>query len=181
MIHKSLLKIIKTMKGLCLLFALILCLTASAHHKDLRQMDEAERNEYLVRLAKEVTMNFGPDFYREYGDPEISSPVFFDTWIGDDNPTDWRDVKNLGRYFYTVTFKYDRTKERHQWDYASQVLIWNDDGSPFMIYFATGYGFHFDEKSYWDWVKEGIKKEEQMPYSEIPMYRTDSTKWIIYD
>ena len=35
-------------------------------------MYEPDRNAYLITKAKEVVLNFGPRFYREYGEPEIS-------------------------------------------------------------------------------------------------------------
>ena len=37
----------------------------SAQTVNLGEMSEKERNEYLVKLSKEVIKNFGPGYYRE--------------------------------------------------------------------------------------------------------------------
>ena len=62
------------MRTLSLVVALLcsLQITAQSNVCNLSKMYEPDRNAYLIKKAKEVVMNFGPDYYREYGEPEIS-------------------------------------------------------------------------------------------------------------
>ena len=53
------------MKRLILLFAFTFSLLdMSAQTINLGEMSEKERNEYLVKLSKEVIKNFGRGYYR---------------------------------------------------------------------------------------------------------------------
>ena len=62
------------MRTLSLIVALLcsLQITAQSNVCNLRKMSESDRNAFLITKAKEVVLNFGPDYYREYREPEIS-------------------------------------------------------------------------------------------------------------
>lgn len=132
----------------------------------LDTMAAEARNEYLTRLAKEVTLAFGPGFYRDSVVPDISTvKVFFSSnWGGRDSDF----ISNDGRKYYTVTFP---TKESLEWNYTSEVDIWEDDGQPQKIMFGTGIGLHFmvTGKSYKEWLEQGIKESDQFPYRTRPI------------
>jgi len=152
-----------------LLFILCVFCFVSFHAQtvNLSKMQLQQRNEYLVDLAKEVTRQFGPDYYREYKEPEISGEkVFEGKW--DTSPEVQRCV---GRRYYTVTFRYDKTKERLNWNYSSQVDIWADDGEPKGVLFGNGIGVHFFERPYHQWVREGVKENEKIPYRKLPLLK----------
>ena len=56
------------MKKILLLTLTILCMNSSsfyAQNTDLSNLDKKQRNEYLIKLAKEVVLNFGPEYYQE--------------------------------------------------------------------------------------------------------------------
>lgn len=145
------------MKPLSLIIAFVCCLNVVAQPKihNLSRMNENDRNAYLVEKAKEVVLNFGPDYYREYGEPEISELKTF---------TEDRWEKYKGDKYYTVTFRYDKTKETLEWDFAAEVDIWEKDGEPQGVKFGNGIGLHFLKKSYRQKVKEGIKNNEKAVY-----------------
>jgi hypothetical protein len=124
-------------------------------------MDDAQRYEYMVKLAKEVVMNFGSDYYQEYKGPEISELKVFSS---DDEHPDFQ--KNVGRKYYVVTFSYDKTRTRLEWDYGAQVEIWEDSGEPKGVMFGHGLGLSFILKSYRELVRE--VERYKMPYQSKP-------------
>ncbi len=133
----------------------------------LSQMDSVKRYEYLVKLAREVIKNFGPGYYREYKKPDISELRVF----SDNNAQHPEIQRNVGRKYYTVTFLYDKTQERLEWDYAAQVSIWEDDGEPKDVMFGHNLGIDFAFRPYRQWVKEGIKDDDIMPYQSHSLLR----------
>ena len=134
-------------------------LEANTH---LSQMDSVKRNEYLVKLAREVVLNFGPGYYRDNMNPTISDlRVFSDRSLVKRFP---EAQQKLGKKYYVVTIPYDHTQERLEMDYAAQVEIWEDDGEPKGVMFGHNMGIHFTTRPYREWVKNGIKKDEIMPY-----------------
>ena len=137
-------------------------LTSLATDIHLSQMDSVKRYEYLVKLAREVVLNFGPGYYRDNMNPTISDlRVFSDSSLVERFP---EAKRNLGRKYYTVTIPYDHAQEQLEWDYAANVEIWEDDGEPKGVMFGHGLGIHFTFRPYREWVKEGIKEDEIMPY-----------------
>ncbi len=137
-------------------------LTSLATDIHLSQQDSVKRNEYLVKLAREVVLNFGPGYYRDNMNPEISPiRMYLDSTHVKQFP---EDRKNIGRKYYVVTIPYDHAQEQLEWDYAANVEIWEDDGEPKSVMFGHGLGIHFTSRPYREWVKEGIKEDEIMPY-----------------
>lgn len=154
------------MKPLLLFFALMcsLQITAQSTICNLSKMCEPDRKAYLIKKAKEVVLNFGPDYYREYGEPEISGIEILEGW---------KYTEFLGKKYYTVTFRYDKTKETLEWNYAACVHIMEADGEPWGVEFGNGLGIHFFKESYRDWVKRGIKKYEQAVYKTADWIHED--------
>ena len=59
-------KFLEVMKIILLSLLLTVCCVSSyAQKTDLRKMQPQQRDEYLVKLAKEVVLNFGSDSYGE--------------------------------------------------------------------------------------------------------------------
>lgn len=154
---------------LCFLYSF----TFYAQPLNLKGMDSKERNAYLVKKAKEVIMNFGPDYYREYKEPEIS-----DLKVFSDENDPRQEIRNIiGREYYSVIIPYDKNKEFLEWSYAAEVGIWADDGEPMLVIFGCNKGINFFFRPYKEWVKAGIKDEEKVPYKSLPMQQhiKDST------
>lgn len=143
------------MKRLTVLSIIVTCaLNTMAQSKLLSDMETNERNEYLIEIAKDVTISFGPEFYRDNITPIISDVKVFNS-----GTSELPEMKaNNGRRFYSVKFV---TKEALEYDYTSVIDIWDDDGQPKGIMFGTGIGLHFLCKSYQEWLEQGIKKENQ--------------------
>lgn len=118
------------------LLGLILVAVLSAQNLD--KMNESDRRAVLLRKAKEAVMEYGPDFYREYGQPEITH-----RYVSKDDKHSSLELQkqHYGRSYYMVKFFYDQTEESFDWDYSSRVHIWGDTGLAFCIMFGTGLGY----------------------------------------
>lgn len=131
---------------------------------NLKMMSNENRNEYLLSLAKEVVLNFGPDFYRTEQAPIIEGPTpFYFYRSADEEKEHWDDIpgdfrKISGREYYTVKYQYDKDElsigGTVDGDYCAKVEIWADSGDPASVMFGTGYGRPFYTKSYLDFLKE---------------------------
>ena len=129
----------------------------------LSDWEEAKRTEYLTQKAKEVMLTFGPDWYQEPMKVNISELKEFDIHLmGKDEITE----PLFGRKYYTVTFRYDRKKE-HDWTYAAEVDIWEDDGEPWSIMFGNNWGNNFLSLSYKQCIEEGVKDEYLHQYEDL--------------
>ena len=144
------------MKSILLLFILAVTMSSCGTSRPnlLGKMPKAEREAYLIKLGKEVTKAFGPGYYREYKQPLISKPEKFK-----DNDMRPEIQANIGRKYYVVTFLYDPSKEKLDWDFASKVEIWQDTGEPMGAIFGNGYGRDFIFDSY----------EEQLRWPDRPI------------
>ena len=129
----------------------------------LDTMKVGERNDYLTKLAKEVTLAFGPGYYRDSVIPIVSEIEVFHS---EDNI--YTEINACsGRRYYTVTFP---TNERLIRNYTSKVLIWEDDGQPLSVHFGgCELGRNFIIKSYKQWLEQGIKESDQFPYRTRPI------------
>lgn len=141
--------------SLVVAFLCSLQITAQSTVSNLSEMFYPDRNAYLIEKAKEVIMNFAPDYYREYRAPEFSGIETLEGWGEHD-----------GEKYYTVTFLYDKTKETLEWNYAARVHIMEKDGEPWGIECGNGMGIHFFKESYRDWIKRGIEENERFVYKE---------------
>jgi hypothetical protein len=123
-------------------------------------MTKESREAYLIALGRQVTRDFGPGYYREFGAPVISEEEQFQDCY-DMRP---EIQKNNGREYYMVTFLYDPSKETLEWNFASQVEIWKDTGEPMGVIFGNGYGINFFFRSYQRQLRS--IKRKIIPYSQ---------------
>ena len=122
------------------IFVTLLCVSYStvSMAQNLRSMPDVERNALLISIAKEAVLTHGPDYYREYREPIVERGQMPPK--GEQNPDGW----NAERYYYTVTFLYDRTQETLEWDFAAIVQIWEDTGEPVRVGFGNGMGINIE-------------------------------------
>lgn len=146
-------------------FILILLLfpfaNVCAQQVNLGKMSEKERSVYLIQMAKEVTKNFGPGYYREDSKPIITENVF---------KTDSKHealLKLVGRKYYEVTFPYNKEKELLEKEYVSQVIIWENTGEPYGVMFGNGWGRSFLLRPYKEWVELGIEEDDSVKYQQV--------------
>ena len=119
---------------LILICALVFCTPFWAQNLD--KMNEAKRKTALLRIAKEGILEFAPDYYREYGEPEIAHGYV-------DNVQKFSDdqlKKYRNRSYYTVKYFYDKNEEAFWGDYSACVYIWGDTGKVFRISSSSGMG-----------------------------------------
>lgn len=152
------------MKLIITLAILMACCTSFAQQKNLSKMKENVRNSYLIKLAREVSDNFGPGWIQGNILTSVSQIQEFDG----DGDTSASIKKHIGRKYYKVTFIYDETtKKEVGWWYASCVRIWEDSGEPIDVMFGNDYGRHFFNLSYKTWVRVGIDSDDKMPFEEM--------------
>ena len=140
------------------------CISATCQNKNLSKMETKERNEFLLKIAKEATDIFGPGWYQGTIIPDISDVKIYN------DEFDMRPEiqKNNGRKYYTVKFWYDeKTKKEIGWSYASKVDVWEDNGEPLSIIFGDTYGIGFEFIPYGSRVKAGVLKEQQRPFRKF--------------
>ncbi|MBR6892793.1 MAG: hypothetical protein IKN15_06105 [Bacteroidaceae bacterium] len=144
--------------------ALICSCSVFAQQKNLSKMNEKARNEYLVKLAREVTNNFGPGWIQGKVVPVISP---LKTYEEDEEAEDF-EKPLIGRKYYEVKFSYDRaTHEELGWSFASFVNIWEDTGEPMDVIFGNYYGLDFINIPYRSWVKAGVEDSEKMYFVDM--------------
>jgi hypothetical protein len=152
------------MKTIITLAIAFICCSTFAQQTNLSQMTEKARNEYLTKLAKEVTENIGPGWLQGEVSVTISPLKVFDG----DGDTREHIKALLGRKYYEVTFIYDeKTKKEVGWSHASEVRIWEDSGEPIDVIYGHNYGRHFLDKPYKEFVKEGIGPTDQVKFEKM--------------
>ncbi|MFR0679377.1 hypothetical protein [Dysgonomonas mossii] len=112
--------------------------------QNLDKMKEPEKKEALLRIAKEIIMEYGPDYYREYGEPEIKRGIAGKDDIQRFSLENEKKYKN--KVFYTVKYFYNKNEEAFRRDYSAYVFIWGDTGEAFKVYFGGGLGRTIDSK-----------------------------------
>ena len=90
-------------------------------------------------------MKFGPDYYREYKQPEISYRQY--PPVG--NSTHERDIRFANRYYYRISFPYNPAEETLSKKYAAEVDIWEDTFEPYSVMFGCGWGKGIPEGMDW--------------------------------
>lgn len=133
---------------------------------NFENMNQEQRENYLIETSKEVIKTFGPDYYRDNQQPVISGPEKF---CSGDKRTEIS--KNVGREYYIVTFPYDKSKETLDFDFSSEVKIWKDTGEPLDITFGNGQGKSFLFISYKQ--QKMLDAENKVPYQQAVKPDTD--------
>jgi len=134
---------------------------AEAQERDLSRMNERRRTEHLLRVAREVVMKHGPDYYRDVAPPVIERRIINE----DSNWSLWTAFP--GRIYYTVTYLYDEAIESFSMDYAARVEIWENTGLVFGVIFGNGHGLcDLDDPEVWP--QERKDRERVMPFERQP-------------
>ena len=159
------------MKRIMLFIVCAFSLMGISAQINLGAMSEKDRNEYLINLSKEVAKNFGPGYNTDL-QPTIELMKYKVVKFEDGRRT--YDEHLEGCEYYRVTFPYDETKERLDWSYSAFVEILKDTGEPIVVGFGNGWGKDFVVGlSYKEWLKIGIKEENQVKYQQVVKDTTD--------
>ena len=133
-------------KMIAILFSLFLMgISGNIYAQTFSSLPESERNAKLIEVAKYVYKNpRWENFYREYGTPEIESFVI-EGGGKEKNTKSKYFGTDLGSLIYVVIFRYDKTKESMDWDYAAKVYISDKGGMAYAIALGNGIMFKFYE------------------------------------
>ena len=125
--------------------------------QNLDSIPQPERDSLLISRAKEVVLKYGPGYYREYKEPIISrverippKGVIIPEWTV------------LYRFYYEVTYLYDKEKEKLSEKFAARVSFTAINGEPVSILFGNGMGILIPE----DNNLRSNKEIEQIPYEQ---------------
>lgn len=124
-----------------LIFLMMFGFNAIAQTSDLGKMSVESRNNYLINIANEVSKTFGPDYVKYFSKPVISEVMKLDKNEFGDSQEEF--MKNIGREYYVITFPYDKSKIKLDFDFAAKVRVWKDTGEPLDITFGNGFGRNF--------------------------------------
>jgi hypothetical protein len=145
------------MKKLIVMLLLLSGVVTSVIAQNLSEMPEKERNEYLLKTAKEVITVYAPSFY---------------------GYTDGKYVVELLRYAppptythkttYEIKFvEYNEEEESFDYGYAVGVSFRTEDGRPETLWNGNGWGVPIPEKP----LTRGEKVEPLFEYKRQPPFR----------
>jgi len=137
--------------------------------QNLNNMPVAQRDSFLIASAKEAILLLGPDYYREYKQPEI----VYRKMPPADSIGDKRFVSNANRYYYSVIYRYNPEEEILNMDYAARVDIWADNGKLDVVAFGCNLAYGPLENR--DWRNENLKQIPYRQYNVQPEYPLDTT------
>jgi ribosomal protein S17E len=123
------------MKKIAFMLLLLSGIVTTTNAQDLSKMSEKERNEYILKTAKEMIKTYAPTFrgYAE-GDYEIE--------VIESNRTSPPKVAG-----YIVKFiGYDKEEEYFTYSFAVGVSFRIKDGRPTAVLNGNGRGIHIPEK-----------------------------------
>ena len=126
------------MRRLLLLFCMtvgLLSLSGQVTAENLDSLSTEKRNKKLIKLAKEVVLRHGPDFYREYKPPVIKSQRVSDKTV---DMTVEMIERYKGRSYYTIEYPYNIKEEVFHNYYSVKVYVWGATGKVFSILFGNG-------------------------------------------
>ena len=103
------------MKSILFFMIAIICnSTCYAQESSLSKMTEKARNDYLLKLSKEVVHNFGPEWYKE---PFVTE--FSGIQVYENKAYDLPEVKKCnGRHYYTIVFRYKKYQNLPKWHFG---------------------------------------------------------------
>lgn len=148
-----------------IVFTLVLAMISSiaTAQTDLSQLKQNDKNEYLVRVSKEMIKEIAPDYLEDCKTGEISGPIEFTEKTGKDMGLDeGNTIKYIGKKYYLIDYSVKYTS----WDMEMighiVVRIWEYNGEPLSIFFniGGGIGIEFISSPYKD-LKETPKESYQ--------------------
>ena len=153
----------------------------SAQTIDLKEIEKERKNDYLIKISKEVIQKFGPQYYIEQTIPiinfETKTFIFNNKEMGVAPEDEDIFIKYSDRKYYEVIWPSDSLLRELHCEYAAIVQIWEDDGQPKEVTFGNGYGIGFYWKTFSDWVKDGI---EDNCVIKLPQKHEISQSYIDY-
>ena len=109
----------------------------------------------LIKLAKQVVLKHGPEYYREYREPVIRYRRVSKAW--NDLYPEFIEAY-AGKVFYTVEYPYNEEEERFYTDYSAKVYF-HEDLTIFHVFFGHCMGI----KDY-DKLSRAEKNKIRIPY-----------------
>ena len=156
------------MKYLFCVFAIVLGVGSSyAQSINIDKIPPKDRHVILIEIAQNVAETLGPGYASYFGKPIVSPPQKLCRDDYDDSSPEIR--KNLGRAYYTVTFPYDSSIVKFEFDYAAEVRIWKDTGEPMDVTFGNGMGRNFFSSSFEEQTNRPLRFKDRNHVRRAPM------------
>lgn len=145
------------------MLCLTLCVSVSFLAQNLDKMKKSDKTKYLLQLAKEAVLTYGPDYYREYGQPEIQHGHVDEEVKRYFTEDELKKFPN--RSYYTVKYYYNEKEEAFYEDYSAWVYIWGDTGQVFLIFFGNGLGLGDLDQPH---TRTDPNRVRQMTWQKLP-------------
>lgn len=129
---------------------------------NLDQLSEEERNEYLLQISRDIIMKVAPDWYRDYGNPEIEKVTSRES-----------QIPSMGRTHYRVFRYYDETVEFFNPAYSTAVNVDEKTGMVTGISFGNGSAWSgLDKPGVLDNIpRRQFNREDHRPRPDIERMR----------
>lgn len=109
-----------------ILISILICCSTGVFSQSLKDLSKLKRDSIMLDAAKKIILEFGDErYYSEHVNIKISRQI---------SP----EGANKGRAFYKLTYEYDTTKYRLEWNYLVEVYFWEDTGVIEYIVFGNG-------------------------------------------
>lgn len=128
----------------------------NAQEENLGKFGSKDRNKKILKTAKKVVKQFGPDFYKMCNYPSIQKRVMRSY------------SKYNGKTFYEVKFFYTKEDAQKGYPSYSTVWIWEDTGRPSYYSTLSMTGIDLDDDKYEKAIKQKkvFKKDGSLEYTD---------------
>jgi hypothetical protein len=145
------------MKKIAFMLLLLSGIVTTTNAQDLSKMPEKERNEKLLKEAKEIIKIYASSFY---GYTDGKYVVELQTYYG---PAPAYDIKTE----YMITFiEYNKEEESFDYGFAVGVSFRTEDGRPQILWTGNSHGMPIPEKP----LTRGEKVEPLFEYKRQPPF-----------
>lgn len=128
----------------------------NAQVTNLGTLKVKDRNKKILKIARKVVKQFGPDFYKICNYPSIQKRVMRSY------------SKYNGKTFYEVKFFYTKEDAQKGYPSYSTVWIWEDTGRPSYYSTLSMTGIDLDDDKYEKAIKQKkvFKKDGSLEYTD---------------
>ncbi len=142
---------------LTILFFSICIFNLNAQEVNLGKLNVKDRNKEIIKTAKKVVKQFGPDFYKVCKYYSIQKNVMHKS-----------KYKYDGKTYYEVNFFYTKEDAQKGYPSYSTVWVWEETGKPSFYCTNSMTGINLDDEKYEKAIKQKkiFKKDGSLEYTD---------------